>query len=186
MAGVAVGFFTPKALVRDVDEFCRRVKTLLPLSSRAFPLAVQQLQDETNLSPMSLAVLSGALPLHIDKPNKNEREGGIFQLIMEAENRPCLVSAVASRDTSAAILDMEQKGVFALGGLELRAGQVVHFDITRHWHGVMGLPTGDPVPEEPSAVILQVPWPNAREIQRAIAIAMAALRQDERFKDLVR
>jgi hypothetical protein len=186
VSGVSIGFFTPRALVRDVPAFCERVCNFIGPSSRAFPLAIEQTRnEETGKSHMSYAVVSGSVPIHIDKPNANEDTSRVFQFVMAARNRPFLLAAQATQETSQALLDPDSPKVFGMGALELRPGRCIHFNIASHWHAIVGAPTGDPSPAEPAAVILQVPMDDETRIQAAIARALTALRADERVKDLV-
>lgn len=186
MSKIGLGFFTPGALVRDVPAFCARVRSLSALTPRGFPLAVEQTRDEEGKSPMAYAVINGPIPIHIDPPNANERTSSIFQFVMETENRPALLTADASSDVSRAILGISERKAWGMGCLELRAGAAVHFDVARTWHGVSGMPTGETPPGEPSAVILQVPWEDSAQIERALSIARQSLVADGRFSDLLR
>lgn len=186
MGGVSVGFFTPLAVVRDVPAFCGRIRRLLPVASRGFPLAAEQIKGQDGKAAIALAVVSGSVPVHINQPNANEESSSIFQFVFQAENRPCLLSAPADERTTKAVLMPDQRSKFAMGALELVPGRAIHFDITAHFHAIVGMPTGDPVAAEPEAVIVQVPWPRAEAIGHAIGIMQRTLRADERFADLVR
>lgn len=183
---IGLGYFTPAMLVRDVPAFCARVRSLSSLTPRGFPLSVQQVRGEDGKCPMAYAVVNGPIPIHIDPPNANERTSAIFNFVMEAENRPALLTADGSRENTGAILGVSDKRAWGMGCLELKAGSAVHFDISRIWHGISGLPTGEKPPGEPMAVILQVPWDDSRQIQRALSIARQALVADGRFSDLLR
>lgn len=186
MSKVGLGFFTPSTLVRDVDAFCARVRALSALTTRGFPLSVQQVRDEEGKCPMAYAVINGPIPIHIDLPNRNESSSSIFQFVMEAENRPALLTADASQENSGVILGISDKKAWGMGCLELKSGLAVHFDVARTWHGISGLPTGETPPGEPAAVILQVPWDDSRQIGRALSIARQSLVADGRFAEFLR
>lgn len=186
MGKIALGYFTPAALVRDVAGFCARVRSLSAMTARGFPLAVQQVRGEDGKCPMAYAVVNGPIPIHVDPPNGNEASSSIFQFVMEAENRPALLTADTSDTNSKAILGISSMKGWGMGCLELRPGIAVHFDTARTWHGISGLPTGETPPQEPGAVILQVPWEDSAQIERALSIARQSLVADGRFADLLR
>jgi hypothetical protein len=135
----------------------------------------------------SYGVIRGHVPIHVDRPNAHEVSSCIFMFVLETENRPVLLVAPASEPTSKAILMPDEVRVprTAFGALELTAGRAVHFDVARNWHGITGYPTGDVVADLPEAIVIQVPWARADDIQGAVAAMQRAIRLDDRFADLV-
>jgi hypothetical protein len=185
MPGVALGFFTPTMLIKDIGAFCDRVIQRQGITDRGFPLWRGPLRSDGGEITMEFVVIGGALPVHVDKPKDSHRCNPAFNLVMATRNRPFLMTAPADRTISAAILDQTDRKVWSMGCLELYGGLAVHFDPTTHWQGVSSLPLGSTV-GEPSAVILRVPWEDPQQIQRAVAIARQMIVADGGFSDLVR
>ncbi len=182
MAGVSLGFFTPSMLVKDVPGLADRVRELSGILSRTFPRNETPQKGEIGLAPVTFVYVAGALPIHVSK----NPPASMFHLVIATRGRPCLLTAPASRETMKTVLDPDSRDVFVMGALELRAGLAVHFNPSTHFQSIVGMPEGDSSSNLPEAVILQVPWAEPTEIQRAISIARQALVADGRFSDLVR
>lgn len=186
--GLSIGWFDtwgvhpqPQALVSAIE----RLLSPRLRRTRAWPFAVASLRWEHRDIGVSYALVGGAIPLHMDALGSGERGGQTFQLVMAVENRPALLYAQHQDGTlSEAILrgtaPPTEQQIFYAGGVELKAGMAVHFDITRSFHGIIGLPIepGDGN-AAPKAVIVQVTGFGASEIGKAIAHAASCIAIDE-------
>lgn len=187
MAGVGVGYWSPEIEIGDVDAFVARIIEICGPTSIAFPFTASPVKDpDSGLSVLSYAVVTGHVPIHIDRRNAAESAPAMFMFVLAAENRPVLLAREATKDAAEAVFmpEKHKTGGIGFGAVELWAGRAVHFDITKHFHGITGYPTGDPIAELPFCVMLQVPWVDQRDIAGALNSAKSTIMRDERFRDL--
>jgi hypothetical protein len=185
---VGVGFFgVSNEIGSKSAAVCQRIREICGEPNAGFPFRASPVVGDDGNWPMLYAAVSGHVPIHIDRQNAHQHAQSMFMFILEAENRPVLLTSPADRDTAKAILVPEEEVVAKafFGGLELWPGRAIHLDPTRQFHGITAFPTGDPEPTIPSCVMVQVPWARADDIGGAIATMKRCFRRDERFADLI-
>lgn len=185
--GVSIGFFSVAGEIGDVDPIAKRIREIVGPVSIGFPFACSPVKCDVEEATIYYAVINGHVPIHIDPPDANERQQSLFMFVIQALNRPVLLTSPALKEVSEVILvpDTVHAPRTAFGAIELNAGKAIHIDITRQWHGITGFPTGDPVAALPEAVIVQVPWADAHDIRGAIGRMKRIMCRDDRFADLV-
>lgn len=185
--GLRIGYFSPKKEFGGAEQVvCSRIREICGPTSEAFPFTLSPLRDEKKQTVLSYGIIRGHVPVHVDRPNAAESCSSVFTFVLEAENRPVLLFAPAGREQAECIFlpDEAQAPRMALGAVELWPGRALHFDIARAFHGISGFPTGDLVPELPSAVVIQVPWARSDDIGGALAAMKRGMSRDDRFADL--
>lgn len=189
MAGVSVGWFTPTDFFPDVDRFVRQIRKVMPFRHKSWPLAVSSIRQRGRGTGVAYAIVGGHIPIHIDSIGLDDSDGNIFQFVLHVENRPALLTAPATDQNTPVLQGFAPPDVnplFGMGGIELRAGMAVHFDITKHFHGVTSLPTGESdmnADHSPKAVIIQVSGFLAANIEAAVEHAKTMLLLDEPWWD---
>lgn len=187
MAGVRLGWFSPSVEIGDAARVADRIKEICGPTSAGFPFMCSPVKDPAGVAAISYAVVRGHVPIHIDRPNAAERCPGMFMLVLTAENRPVLLAREATQEATECVLlgEGQKAACTAFGAFELWPGRVVYFDITKHFHGITGYPTGDFIAEFPECVLIQVPWPRADDFAGALLQMKRIMRLDERFSDMI-
>lgn len=187
--GLSVGWFDPALFHPEPRKLIRGITRMLRprlRKNRAWPLAVSSVRSGGVGTGVAYALVGGHIPMHIDSVGLDDSDGRIFQFVLETENRPLLLATVARDDNTPIFMGFAPPTVqrtVALGGLEMKAGMSVHFDITKYYHGVSGMP----VPMEslqddlqPRAVIIQVAGFHAAAIDDAVAHGMNVIAADSK------
>lgn len=184
MSGVSIGYFTPEAVVVDVDYFIRRLSHRLgPPESASFPLTVRSIKDH----PLAYAKVDGHIPIHIDPAEGQMRISKMFHFVFQAENRPILLTGRAHRGEMSEAQDEHEimaiqrtralllghspvmLNTFTIGATELVPGMVVHFDIAENWHGITAGPgQGTSVRSMPRCLLVQMCGYEATDLERAV------------------
>lgn len=189
MSGVSIGYFDPAMIVGDAVAMTKAIEKTFAsklTASAAFPLYVGNIGK----SRVSYALVGGHIPIHRDPVGENDVDGRIFQLVIGVRNRPLLLTAPGTDETNALIAGTTGAwhGI-GFGGVELRAGMAVHFDITQTWHGIGCLPghcddqyvdrlSGRGRTMLPMAAIIQVSGFDATDIDGAVSAACAMVTAD--------
>jgi hypothetical protein len=180
MTGISVGWFEPTAIVADPAGLVKAIKnTFGPRLRRtkAWPFAVSSLRHERKGVGVAYALIGGHVPIHKDTVGMDDSDGRIFQFVLEVENRPALLLSPERDETALAFLGCvppTQAATFPMGGVELRVGHAIHFDITTTWHGITGMPVDMESLQDdiaPRAVIVQVSGFAADQIGAAVDAA---------------
>jgi hypothetical protein len=180
-AGVSIGWFTPNEMVDDLPGLVADLQKVAREAPPApWPLHVLSIDRDDRPTGVAYAVMTGHIPIHIDQALPHDGDGRIFHFVLSAENRPALLTAPADRDdASKVILGANIEGTFGMGGFELKSGMAVHFDITKHWHGVTQLPIFPPIATQPpEAVFVQVAGFRSHQINPAFQKARLVISQD--------
>lgn len=185
--GVSVGWFTPAGMYADPPFLINAIKKTHAermKRTKAWPFAVSSIRFKGKGVGVAYAHIGGSVPVHVDSVGMDDSDGRIFQFVLETENRPALItSPVTDQNTPVIQGFAPPTGVntFGMGGMELKAGMAVHFDITTTYHGIIGLP----VPMEslrhdlsPKAVIVQVSGFGPTEIGLAVEHASEWIQRD--------
>lgn len=187
MAGVSIGYFDPTLFNHDIGYLTSRLKRVMPVRRKAWPLAVSSIRRNGRGTGVAYAVVDGHVPIHIDTVGLDDADGRIFQFVLEVENRPCLMTAPAGDANTPIFMGFaEGFNTFGLGAMELHVGMAVHFDITTHFHGVSGMPLPGrsmDVDHRPRAVIIQVAGFDSTQIGDAVEHARELVRLDRGFWD---
>jgi hypothetical protein len=187
--GLSVGWFDPALLHHEPQKLIRGITRLLRprlRRNRAWPLAVASVRAGGRGTGVAYALVGGHIPMHIDSVGLDDSDGRIFQFVLETANRPLLLATVAGDENTPVFMDFAPptvKRTVALGGIEMKAGMAVHFDITRYYHGVSGMPVPmDTMQDDlqPRAVIVQVSGFHAAAISDAIAHAVNVIVADSK------
>lgn len=185
MGGLSIGFFSPESEFKGrVNDVCAIIHSIVGPTSIGFPLGVSPVVDEKGDVEISYAVIRGHIPVHIDRRAPNEKTTKIFHFFIRADNRPVLLFNPATHAQAEAVLIPPEGQLpprLAWGAVEIRRGNAFHFDIAAGFHGITGYPTGEVPAEMPSAVLVQVPWEDPRDIGGAVATMRRVMRRDERF-----
>lgn len=186
--GVSVGWFDPVALTPSPDYFAQALLRSMPKMTKAWPLRVSSITKGGEGVGVAYCVVGGHIPIHIDQVGHQDSDGRIFQFVVKTWNRPVLLTAPASEANSKTALGISDDDVptIGIGGIELKAGQSVHFDITTHFHGVTQFPIGpksDNVELPPRAVIVQVSGFDPHQIGLALQKAGMLIAEDRAFWD---
>jgi hypothetical protein len=195
MSGTSIGWFETTALYPDPEGLIRAIAGMLAprlRRQRAWPLAVSSIRAEGKGVGVAYALIGGHIPIHRDTVGLDDSDGRIFQFVLTTDNRPLLLVAPGAGTTDLIYQGIAPPSVpqtVALGGVELKPGMAVHFDITENWHGIGAMP----MPMEslqddltPRAIIVQVAGFAAEQIGMALEHAAYWIARDVGASSLAR
>jgi hypothetical protein len=185
--GLSIGYFSPRNELGDVEAVSERIREICGPANQAFPFVRKPLKNADGTVGLFYCVVAGPVPIHVERPKAAESCSAMFTFVIDADERPVLLFAPAGQREAACIFQPEDSNVptMGLGAAEMWPGRVFHFDIARAFAGVTSFPTGDPMIVLPQAVLIQLPWTNARDIGGAILAMKRLIAADPQFADLV-
>jgi len=183
-AGISIGWFRPVAMHPDMEDIIARIE-----KSADKRLATWNIHT-THVAPtqMSYVAMQGMGSIHLSGRGRDDKPGGIFHFVLQAQNRPVLMTAPvgpANRSViETPISPLVAPQPFAIGAVELKAGMAIHMDPEMHYQGITQFPVPNtPIHavKPPTAAIIMVSGFEREDVAGAHDYATKTLELDRGF-----